>query len=466
MKTKRINLFISCSTKSDVLTKQKKEITDLCNVLNIEYAKSNGNISIKAVGYDDPERRKKVFERFIRSNADIVLFLVDKDNSEKQKAVLFRELKKACSSHKENRCPEILVYMPDDVELSTKEEIQDILKKNGLSINTLKDDTSLVNNVEDNIRRYVNSYNILRDIHIWTIIKRYSVVAAIILLGGTIIFFSLYCTEKQKRLLIAGGGSAKELIECKYGRGILDDKYWIYAPIPSGSAYRLLTEETKMDIKKGEYNNRDYYTVILSADKAEQSDFLKDNSFSDFKKTGIVVGIHIGFDTLAIYHPKRVVIDTNNIKEYIKSILRDTNKNIHIYTTNEKSGTLNAYNKYLDTTIIPPSDSAVFYSKKTIDDNRWIALGSKYYGPENKDIDTFLVRGERKQVYIYFMKYKNTGSKSYELPSATEKFLEKLGIPEDAIKSVKETQKPLESNTGIIFDNYCVVENCDCHKKK
>lgn len=244
MNMKKVNLFISCSTKSNVLTKQKKDITDLCNNLNIEYSQNRHSVNVSAVGYDDPEQRTKVFNSFLQRNANIVLFLVDKDNNEKQKNILFEELRQACKSYRYNRCPEILVYLPNDVEESVRKEIQDILKKNGLSINTL-DDNSLVNNVEDNIRKYINSYNILHNIHFWAKFKLWASYLLFPVLGVAIGLYILYSTEKQKRLLLAGGGSAYNLIKEEYLGGddskIKKDRFIIYAPIPSGNAYGLLS---------------------------------------------------------------------------------------------------------------------------------------------------------------------------------------------------------------------------------
>lgn len=445
---KKVNLFISCSTKSNVLTKQKKEITDLCNNLNIEYSQNRHSVNVSAVGYDDPEQRTKVFDFFLQRNANIVLFLVDKDNNEKQKNILFDELRRACKSYRDNRCPEILVYLPNDVEESVRKEIQDILKKNGLSINTL-DDNSLVNNVEDNIRKYINSYNILHNIHFWAKFKYWASYLLFPVLGAAVLFFILYSTEKQKRLLLAGGGSAYNLIKEEYLGGddskIKKDRFIIYAPIPSGNAYGLLSEESEMDVDN---EQRSFYTIVLSAGKANDNSFLR-SSIMDYRKTGVVMGIHIGYDPLAIYHsfPITSTIDSS----YMNSIIHKTI--IPVYTTNRNSGTLKAYidNNIIDSTFKPEH---IFYSTRTIPDTNWIALGSNYYHPQNDSVYSLIMKDiPPKPVYIYFMRYKNKKNGKYELPSKVKDYLKTIGIRKSFIEDTIEVYD-VSDTTRILFDDF------------
>lgn len=513
---KKINLYISCSTKSGVLTEQKTTIINLCRKLNEYYAEKGFCVRINPVGYDDRESRDDVFEKFTVHTADIVVFLVDKECKDDEQKRLERELEYVCSSYKEYRRPEVLVYMPDDVNKSLKADIHNKLIINGLSSITIKNTETLESDVKENIEKYIKSYNVLHEIHKKAEIRHYF--KGIMFIAIVLLFFLVwmgieYYNASQPRLLIAGGGSAKTLIEQMYmkNKEIDDTKkfpFWVYAPLPSISGYRLLIEETAMDVKNQDFHKRNYYTVILSAKKASDDYFLqyekndniakkrdsilkaienlspekrnrilktnyfveimdnrKKKAIQSFKKTGMVIGIFMGWDSLVVYS-KGIDLPNSITKDSLCDLI-DSNINI-IYTTNAFSGTLRQYNEFYresdksDTTKkIRPNEDRIYYSMDTINDTikKWIALGSQYYAPPNNNKTTSIVdNAEPKPVYVYFMKYRNTKygedkEVKYVLPKATKKFLKEIGISTEVIKKIEACR--MEDTTTILFDHFC-----------
>lgn len=448
-KIKKVDIYISCSTKNEVLTNQKTKITKLCGDLNVEYAKKRENVNIKVVGYDDHERRSEIFEKFTTHTADIVVFLVDKDIDNNQKKVLKNELQLACSRYKKYRKPEILVYMKDDVNESLKEVVHDRLIINGLSSSTIEDLNALESDVKENIEKYINSYNVLKKIHNIEKIKEYSVIIAILFLIVSGVFSTLYIMGKQKRLLFAGGGSVMAYIlkECNTDLFRAKPLFWLYAPMPSSHTGTLLTEETIKDEK-----NRRYYPICLSAAEIKDSVFLGNISPTIFKRTGIVVSVFLGYDALTAYC-KSSYFDSIFLQDTIKSselqerIRKDTN--IKIYTTSDGSGTRDAYNKEVGLNL--SSKDTIHVNRtickinffKDIDniDTSWgnyIILGSKYYLPNdpNSNGRMFTVRDTNdsvilKPIYIYFMAYRKKDG-TYAIPNETINFFKKIGrdLPE------------------------------------
>lgn len=461
---KKINLFIACSTKSDVLSEQKSEIVNLCKKLNSEYAKNYQDVSINAVGYDDLERRLRVFKKYIQKNAHIVVFLVDDTLG----GFLENELEGAVRQGKRFRRPELLVYLSENIDKSSESKVKKILEKDGLLFDPLKDTEKLKDSIEKRIRGYVNSYESKRKELLWTKMRFWGLsVLPFVLLLSIWLFFK-YKTAEQKRLLIAGGGSAKNLIEEEFlnkGNHALkkklgDNTYWIYSPIPTGSAYRLLTEETVMDIQDSNYKKRGYYTVILSAGKATDSSFLRDDVKS-FRRIGVVIGIQVGMDSLYVYSNKSELVDSNYVMAYLKpSVSAKRNiqsktaivpNSVIVYTTNVTSGTLRAYESIRQDTI---RTHHIFYSTTTIKDSSWLALGSKYYYPKNVGVNSYCLDTMPKPVYIYFMKYRSIeqGEVKYVLPKATKKFLNGIHIPDIVIDSVNNFVPT--SDTIILFDHF------------
>lgn len=466
---KKINLYIVCSTRNDVLKDQKEKIIKKCQSLKEQYAETEDGceITINAVGYDDPENENIVSKKFIDNNANIVVFLFDKESDKKQRKRIEDNLDKSVRKYRQKHLPEILVYLPHDAEKNISEKTKKLLKNDSINIKRLLD-TNLEEVVGHNIQTYVDSYEMLHQVHQWAIFKPWIPVFIVLIIsllahGKIQDANDKYIRESQKRILIAGGGSAKHYIEENFN--ILKDPYWIYAPVASGNAYRLLMEETAM-----ETSEKHYYTIILSAGETGDTSFLRNNKaktdsvtrmkeIEKFRKFGVIIGIHMGMDTLVVYCSDNISLGNNGStlsKAEMDSVYKKWGNNI--YTTNETSGTLKAYNELIGIDIKP---TKIFYSSEIIDDTTWIAFGSKYYYPKNA-VKKYVISDTNvkpKQIYVYFIKYKDQKEDKYFFPDEERRFLKKgLGFDDEIINRINDSL--LDDRTKILFDFFCLDSNC------
>ena len=538
----KINLFAACSQDPDDLKTKKEIIKKQCQKLNKEYAEKiryedhskigassgqeNDNVdsyteenvpSIIPVTYDDPERRKEVHESYIKNKADIVIFLI----GDKIDASLEKNLAVAVQQSKKTRGPELLVYFKND---ALWDKLKNILGKDGRIYCMPKKDEEFEKNVEWMLRDHIRKYN--KNQHFLKRIKILGrIITALLLVLGFCSY--LYKIANQDRLLIVGSGSARSYIEdslliehsadtssilSKYREKVLaknywlftalsrekklSDKFWLYAPMPSGDSYRIIAEETIKNFP--DYKNRPYYPIVISAQRANPSDFKRNLSDTVFAKTGIVIGIHLVDDWLVVYGSKNAIESSNFqsdtigasalnsiIAKQVPLLFRKDFKTLDtlpiIYTTSKNSGTLNTYleaetcgdilREYLRA--CDSLKSHHFFSdidtlSRQNPGRDWIALGSHYYFPK-KDKDTVndkdedilqltLLNNENniqiKPIYVYFMLYNNGSDSLYVLPKATKEFLKKINLPNNTIDSINNPSiiSSIKNDTTILYD--------------
>ena len=477
---KTINLFIACSTSSESLNIQKERIVKLCKTLSAELSKEE-QVTINPVAYDDLERRMKVFNNYIKRKADIVVFLVDDDLG----SFLEEELEQAVRRGRKYRRPELLVYVSENIEEKPKHKIESILERGGWLYDRPNNTEDLLSDVEKRIRGYVYSYDSIRkkqlSFRVWSWIVGFLVVFAT---AGCILLGYLYHTKPEsKKLLIFGGGSARNYIEKRYltsqGQDSLNKliktnpEIWWYAPMPSGDAYRMIAEN--IINLEDDYKNSLYYPVIISAAKADSAScFTSYFEKNDFRERGVVIGVHLGNDTLVVYGSDAIFDSPYIDCLTLDSLILDKDSEISIRKTSDNSGTFKAY--YNDT--ICPSlryltnkPDLFFSDQSLIDDKRWIALGSAYYKPKNNlnSISCFLVKGPNdfvfKEIYLYFVLYKDMNTNTYMLPTATLEFLDKLQVTDFIIDGngnalIKNGQlnpkieSIINADTIILFDEF------------
>jgi hypothetical protein len=509
---KTINIFVACSPSSEILNDQKTALIEFCRKLNTTFALELKDFYIKPIPYDNLERRIELFEKHIK-NDDIVIFLVDNERD----VDLVSELNLAMECSNNFHKPEVLVFASDKIKENKKydNEIKQICANGGWLYEPLKNTEDLIDNVKEKIFRYVRSYKSIKELRRWSKARYYGLryVLPILVLLSFYLGMENWNLNKQietKRLLIVGGGSARNFIEdslLKQKKG-LSTEYWLYAPMPSGDAYRVITEDV-MNIE--EYKSHPYFPIVVSAGRAEGDDFRRTLTEDRFVKRGVVIGINVGKDYLVVNGSKHAIhsscinspksqnqdstISVRVLKTLIKqqdSLLRVgdlVNPKIGVYTTNINSGTLNAYIGLLNTVTdtitgevnvlssyirvcnrLKKSNKQyydslkylkyghVFYGVDEISilssNNEWISLGSKYYGPQDKGRLSLSVLDENgdnvyKSIYIYFMLYKDKGL--YRLPEATRQFLTKIGVEDiDIILSVNDSV----CDNRVLYDNY------------
>ena len=280
---KTINLFVACPEDSDDLNALKEEIKKLCHKLNDEYAekKMQEEVNIIAVTYMNPERRKEICKEIIKYRADIVLFLFDDAPDENLMDELRITVERSNTFHK----PEPLVFIKtgkkkkdDDSRDDLREDINEILAKGGWLYELFTDKHDLWQKTRYKIEQYFHSHDIIRKIQRWSKIWYYFLMGLCVVIPAIIIWlsFSLHKAE-SKRLLIVGGGSARAFFEDSifHEKGSLSTKFWLYAPLPSGDAYRMMAEEI-INISNSDYKSHPYFPIVISAGKAKMIPFLEE----------------------------------------------------------------------------------------------------------------------------------------------------------------------------------------------
>lgn len=479
---KVINLFIASSATSELLNKQKEALAKKCKELNTEFAEGNIDYYIKPIAYEDLERRMEVFENHVE-NDDIVVFLVDgtKDPNLEEK------LKVAAEKYRAGSKPELLVFVSTKIDEEYEQKIKGILKAKGWLYENLDshDDDVFLTNVENRIKGYIAQYDERRKQRT----KWYIALIIIFFIVGAMLYLlfvnlNLNRQLETKRLLIVGGGSARCFIEealLKQKNG-LSTEYWLYAPMPSGDAYRMMAEDI---INNKDFNKHPYFPIVVSAGRAnEDSVFRRTIEKERFIKHGVVVGVYLGNDYLVVYRGNEALRDVvkfedstikmtildSLIKNQIPLLLKGKDSlNTIIYTTNKNSGTLNSYRNAgcnsLDA-YIGLCDSLkrgyIFSgidSLSSLTSQKWIAFGSKFYRTLDDTTKlsplTVLDNNDKiipKPVYVYFMLYKDKDDQ-YKLPNATEKFLNKIGV--DSIKKILSVRDSIDTiNKRILYDNF------------
>lgn len=453
---KTINLFIACSTRTESLNEQKEALVNICKSLNTEYARKKEVVRIRPVAYDNLERRQQVFDNYIKSKADIVVFLIDK----KYGSFLEDELNLAVKRLRRWHKPELLVFLSEELDKGSEQKIKKILEKCGQLIDPLKDTDSLIASVKARIEGFVESYKEIRRRQRWNKIIRWALPVLLVTIYVLIRVINYY---SQPRILLVGGGSVKTYILNECGVDIIREKprFWMYAPMPSSNSWTLLTEEAMKDEK-----DRKYYPICLSAEEAVDSVFLGKMDSLYFKKKGVVVSILVGYDTLTAYCRSSYfnnylpidvsVINSNSLVQLI------SDKNVRLYATSPGSGTLDTYNE--KATLKLPSNDTLFDGRriflfKDIDyiDSNWgnyIILGSKNYLPNDptKSGRTLFVLDSdgnaiRKPIFLYFMAYSKKGE--FVIEKEILNFFEKINRPisKEFVTKVKYTKEYIVKDT-------------------
>lgn len=283
--------------------------------------------------------------------------------------------------------------------------------------------------------------------------------------------------EPQSLLIFSGGGSVVDFIK-KITDNTVNVKDYdssTYINLPSGSAWTLLTEEA---IRWNEKKTQPFISIVLSADRMDQTsiDYKADN----IRNQACITGYFLGYDTLTVYIDKEFAkerhlpIDTINeisaekFTEIISFAKNNTDK-VNLFTTNKSSGTLRMYQRIVDEVnkslnfedMLKQKQSHSFYQYSSSDYLHtlngqkegvpYIMLGSEsYYSRKVNDYYKYHIyaNGEiqMKEMYIYFMAYKNIKDDKYYFSPKVLDFLKKLGadktLPENIWNELSECRIP------------------------
>lgn len=265
---------------------------------------------------------------------------------------------------------------------------------------------------------------------------------------------------EESMLVFSGGGSVIDYIK-NMNEDSLDVKQFensIYINLPSGSAWALLFEEA---VRLNEEKRQPYVSIVLSADKLDiaQMDY-RAKYFSDHF---CVAGLFLGYDTLAVYVENELAeaqglqctgkepgkLTAKRFVELVSYTRRNPDE-VLLFTTNKSSGTLRMYQRVINAagdslnfdSMLDNGESFPFYQNSSSDylrtrdgkercSKKYIMLGSEsFYSRKVSDYSKFhLYSGgdvQKKEMYIYFMAYKNQEDEFCFSPHVL-RFLEKLG---------------------------------------
>ena len=227
----------------------------------------------------------------------------------------------------------------------------------------------------------------------------------------------------------------------------------IYMPMASSAAWSFVSKEFDVTQNLDNGKPRQYYLVLLSAWKAEDSDFFSSDSLvgNFINEIGYVIGVKIGQSDLKVvlkndeYFKNYLGQDSLITPQVLAEIVKDPN--VTVYTTsNRKRGLSGTYLKYqqvlkpyvdIDTIKCNEYNLDQKFDYFNEDDNHFIILGSSSFSV-NLAIDTdswfelpFLDTDSAKianDLYVYCVAYKKSGGHKddFEVPKQVRKFVETI----------------------------------------
>lgn len=504
---KKIRIFIA-GPKS--LEGERNALKALAHDLNSGYEAKRARINIQIRSYDNFKNNQNEYNQFIEQEADLVVFVLEGKPGEKTR----EEFVKAASSYKNRQRPEIILFI-QEIAYYNKEVMQDIddMVKPYLGDHyseEYKDYDNLKAKTKQKIDQFVTpTFNLMQTIHQWAI----SILSVLCILFASLFvwanFFKTPSASVQAShvrsvkldsvpILFAGGGSAANYIKEEFSLDstkkvdVANYPNAIFANMPSGNAWRLLSEEYnryKINRKKG--MDLTFVTVCLSASRAPKGEFTKSCDPNEFYKTASVVECYLGEDPLIAYVRKEgseeilkqewidnLQITPKDLASLIKRI--DV---FNVFITSPNSGTCNTYEEILRPDVISfenqiknkrawsyneASDIEVFRGESTREPEKpYIILGSKnyyslaLYDPQKSDkeqnyyqfeiYDKMTKKPYTKPIYLYFMAIKDeTDLQSAVIPNPIYEFLKKTKITNiDGWKKMVEENVVEESGKKV-----------------
>lgn len=293
----------------------------------------------------------------------------------------------------------------------------------------------------------------------------------------------------QPYLVFSGGGSVVDYIK-NNTEDSLDIKMYensIYINLASGSAWNLLLEEA---VRWNEQKVQPFVSVVLSADRIDTAQI--NHKVHNIGSLACITGYFLGHDTLAVYVEKDFAMSRGlstasggtgklSDKEFV-SLLSYAKKNpeeVRLFTTSASSGTLRMYQRVTDklsSTInfekmLADRSSHLFFQATSSDylymlnnESRrpYIILGSENYLPyKANNYCKFHIyaddEAQKKEMYIYFMAYKNFDDDEYYFSPKVLELLKELGaekvLPGDVWSFLSQCRLPGRYGHTILYLN-------------
>ena len=441
---KFVNVFIAGA--KDLAT-QRKNLKALIGDINHKNLEQGRTVYFNVSSYETFGDNQLEYDEYIKNKADLVIFVLKDRIGDKTKD----EFVLAQQNFNEQGRPAIAVYL-NKYENKTEDImfIEGLMSSAGKYYFSYENDEDLNAQVKDYL---LSKYNDEKKSIFEYKGKLRVFLCLFFAIAILLSLVFLWVNRKPSTiLLIAGGGSARNYIEKYHDVRLESYSGSYYVHMPSGNAWLLLTEEVITPQEKVRY-----YPICISASAATENDFLKITSKEHFLKSGSVIALKLGYDTLAVCVKDdsfvREKIGYESIKEKEISLqclskLIIEQDSINIFATSPGSGTRTTYErlfakKGIDLDGLFVSQFSEYSDMPTINKNNlpYILLESKCYTMKELEGDVRVgdalelkvydeVEGRReyscKPIYLYFMAYKETTKNVFSIPKQTIKFLEDL----------------------------------------
>ena len=479
MKKPTISIFVSGAKR---LKEQRMSLKVLANDMNGEYRKKGIDIIINMYSYLNFGDNQKEYDDFIKNKADIVMFILEDTIGDKTR----EEFLLASETFKKEGAPKTYVFLKEFKEKTPEiEGIEQLVNEHSSSYyieySNLEDLVAKVRRrLQQDVNERLEKQNATpeRKIKRLTLWSLFSTIA----LAGLLLFtiFGYAAKDSDVTLLFIGGGSAVHCLEEDYPSvgNVYDYPHSICVAVPTSTSWPIVSSDVMHHhAAKGGHDTKQFYPVCLSAMEADESKFLMMSSANQFTGKGSILSFFLGDDYLAVYVKKtyhndlidgKDSISTPELAEFLHSL---SNQDVMIFTTDEGSGTLTYYQKYLNPYGVSISKEALGEnvdkfsdltpkSKIRRDESPYIMLGSRYYVArevyDEGDCRAIIVVDENrktvsKSIYLYFAGYYEDNGASYWIPDEMVELLKKIDPRFEGV--IKNNRIPRQNERVIVSLN-------------
>lgn len=438
----QLNLFVAGAKE---LIAQRKALKEVASDLTAEYNNKGISVAINLNSYENSGDNQQGYNEFIDQKADLFILILEEEIGKRTED----EYMHAVKSYQTSGHPEIHAFVKSFDKNNRSEEkgyieglLNGSLGKYYISYSSIED---LAQKTKEKIKSHIELLisnprlakrkrkgakrapvtptqpaapkSSCKCSKFGKVALSVAVVAVAAVLIALLHPKSTQCAPRQEMVtLFIGGGSASSYLRqhptenCAEGKeaqriDIRNIENAMYANMPSGVAYSLLTEyivnpQYKSDTLKG----LRYYPVMVSASKATTKDFLEIyTNEKDIIDEGRILAFEYGKDTLKVYLHRDIIdkglfrlADKQHKTIGISELSRLFNtlvpaQKAKIYHTSSNSGTYKTYKETMeiadcDLTKYDSKDGNNIFTSKTLradiegDDHLpYIILGSKSY---------------------------------------------------------------------------------------
>lgn len=474
MKTS-LTIFVS---GAKCLREHRTRLKALANNMNAENRLKGKKISLNMFSYMNLGDNQNDYNDFIENQADIVLYIIEDHIGDKTRD----EFILASKTFKKTGTPRMYVFIKEHETKTPKikeaeQLVNEYCDSYYIEYSNLED---LETKVKDRLNQEISkmeektSKSPKKTIRALWIGLTMSFLAIILLLFGLV-------GKNDVTMILVGGGSAlnclMEYEEVRDGYIIADV---INLPVPTKASWPLVSGEfLHQHALRNSNHGKLFYPISLSAMEASEDDFLMMANKDQFISKCSVLGIHLGDDTLTIYVKNtyqnplidgKTSITTSELAALIRKVV---GTNLTFFTTDEGSGTLTYYKRFIEPWGVDLSKSALGSqverfsdqtpkSKIRKDDTPYIMFGSRYYVAkevyESGDCRAIAITQEdgtaiSKPIYLYFAGYNTDNGTSYQIPRKMTTLLKQIN-PEFG-KIIKNNKLPRDNESVIVYiDQY------------